>query len=141
MSESPGCIYEFGEFRLHPEERVLEHHGQAIPLTPKLFDTLLMLVQNSGRLLEKEQFMNMIWPGSYVEEGNLSQNVFLLRRILGDDQNGHSFIQTIPRRGYKFVAAVKEVAAGGASTAPIASEQDDYWAHHSPFRGLRVFEQ
>lgn len=131
-------LYEFSEFRLDPAQRTLMRNGEQMPLTPKVFDTLLFLVQNSGRTLEKDELMKALWPESFVEEGNLSQNVFLLRKTLGDDQNGHCFIQTIPRRGYKFVAPVKllEIPRHPAQSSLSA----EYWSQHSPFRGLQVFE-
>lgn len=127
-------LYEFFEFRLDPGQRILIRHGEQVTLTPKVFDTLVFLVQNSGRVLEKDELMKALWPESFVEEGNLSQNIFVLRKILGDDQNGHSFIQTIPRRGYKFVASVKELEIS-ESSLPAG-----YWKQNSPFRGLQVFE-
>src|SRR5437016_11379017 len=100
MSEKTGPFYEFAGFRLDVAQRMLTRHGEPLALTPKAFETLLFLVQNSGQILEKDELMKMLWPDSFVEEGNLSQNIFILRKILGDDRNGNSFIQTIPRRGY-----------------------------------------
>jgi DNA-binding winged helix-turn-helix (wHTH) protein len=83
--------------------------GNLIALTPKAFDVLLFLIQNRGRVLEKDELMKAIWPESFVEEGTLSQNIFILRKILDDQQNGGSVTQTIPGRGYKFVASVKQL--------------------------------
>jgi DNA-binding winged helix-turn-helix (wHTH) protein len=81
--------------------------------------------------------MNALWPGSFVEEGSLSQNIFILRRLLGDDRNGNSFIQTVPRKGYRFVASVQETDAAtmgnGLSGAPHSALLADYWVRHSPF--------
>jgi WD40 repeat protein/DNA-binding winged helix-turn-helix (wHTH) protein len=134
-------IYEFFGFRLDPAQRILVRAGEPVVLPPKTFETLIFLVQNSGRVLEKDELMKTLWPESFVEEGNLSQNIFVLRKILGDDRNGNSFIQTVPRRGYKFVAPVKEleVAAGphGSAKSLLSAH---YWSRHSPFRGLQVFE-
>ena len=109
MEKEKGPFYEFGTFRLDVQQRKLTQEGRDIALTPKVFDVLLLLVQNSGNVLEKGQLMKAVWPESFVEEGNLSQNVFVLRKILGDDENGNRFIQTIPRRGYKFLPPVKRV--------------------------------
>lgn len=141
MKDQPQVLYEFSGFRLDPTQRILIHKGEPVALTPKGFETLLFFVRNSGRLLEKDELMKALWPESFVEEGNLSQHIFVLRKALGDDQNGNTFIQTIPRRGYKFVAPVKELVIAGSGKA---SEQSllsaDYWKQHSPFRGLQVFE-
>src|SRR5215469_13623641 len=118
MNNHPQVLYEFSGFRLDPSQRVLMRQGELVTLTPKGFEALLFFVRNRGRLLEKDELMKSLWPESFVEEGNLSQHIFVLRKVLGDDQNGHTFIQTIPRRGYKFVAPVKELAlpsSGGAS--------------------------
>ena len=77
-------------------------------LPPKVFDTLLVLVENRGRILEKDLLMNKIWPDSFVEESSLAQYIFQLRKALGDDASGHRFIETIPKRGYRFIAPVQE---------------------------------
>lgn len=115
------------------------HEGEVVSLPPKAFDILLLLVRNNGRVLEKDELMKSGWPGSFVEEGNLTQNIFVLRRILGDDQNGLTFIQTIPRRGYKFVSPVKLLEI--SKDAPECPLPVEYWREHSPFRGLQVFER
>jgi DNA-binding winged helix-turn-helix (wHTH) protein/tetratricopeptide (TPR) repeat protein len=109
MSTQTGShLYEFGPFRLDPSERTLRRGGEAVALTPKVFDILLMLVRSGGRALEKEDFMREIWPDSFVEEGNLNRNISTLRRALGDGLGGQRFIETIPKRGYRFVAEVRE---------------------------------
>jgi hypothetical protein len=95
-------------------------------------------VQNCGRVLAKDELMKALWPESFVEEGNLTQNIFSSTKILGDDQNGNCLIQTIPRRGYKFVASVKQLVV--PTRPPGSSLSEDYWRRHSPFRGLQVFE-
>jgi DNA-binding winged helix-turn-helix (wHTH) protein/Tol biopolymer transport system component len=99
-------IYEFGPFRLEPAERKLLRDGEAIALTPKVFDMLVMLVRNSGHLLDKDELMRSLWPDSFVEEGNLPNNIFVLRKALGND---HEFIETVPTRGYRFVGAVRQL--------------------------------
>src|SRR6185436_18943177 len=107
MARQSKQLYEFGQFCLDPRERLLMRDGDTIPLTPKAFDMLLSLVENSGRLLEKEELMRTLWPDSFVEEGSLAQNISLLRRALGDSQEEQKFIETVPRRGYRFIASVR----------------------------------
>ena len=99
-------LYEFGPFRLDPTERILRRGNEIVPLTPKAFDTLYLLVRNSGHLLENDEMIRALWPDTFIEEGSLSNNVFLLRKALGEDQ---AFIETIPRRGYRFVSAVLQL--------------------------------
>jgi len=99
-------LYEFGPFRLDPAERKLLRGNQIVPLTPKAFETLLLLVRNSGHLLEKDEFISALWPDTVVEEGSLSNNIFVLRKALGEDP---AFIETVPRRGYRFVGTVRQV--------------------------------
>ncbi|HEX8457050.1 MAG TPA: tetratricopeptide repeat protein [Pyrinomonadaceae bacterium] len=113
-------FYEFGPFRLDTVERLLLRHNTPVTLTPKVFDILLMLVRNSGRALEKEAFMREIWPDSCVEEGNLNRNISTLRKALGDGQGGQRFIETIPKRGYRFVADVRETGAPTTDARSIA---------------------
>ena len=102
-------LYEFGPFRLEPAEHLLLRNGQAIPLAPKVFDTLLVLVQNSGHLVDKDELLRRVWPDTFVEEGNLTKNIFALRKILEGGKKGEKFIETIPKLGYRFVAPVKEL--------------------------------
>jgi TolB-like protein/DNA-binding winged helix-turn-helix (wHTH) protein/Tfp pilus assembly protein PilF len=101
-------VYEFGRFRLDREERLLLRAGNPLPLTPKLFDTLLLLVENSGHLLSKDELMKRLWPDSFVDEVNLSQNVSRLRKVL-EETPGERFIATVPGQGYRFVAQVRDV--------------------------------
>ena len=104
MEEHTKRCFEFGPFRVDPAERVLLREGESVALTSKLFDILLLLVENSGRVVEKDRLMNEVWPNTFVEEGNLTQNISVLRKALKDD--GHQYIQTVPRRGYRFVGNV-----------------------------------
>src|SRR5690349_1178427 len=120
MSQQTRRLYEFGAFRLDAQERLLLRHGEIVPLTPKAFEMLLALVENSGRLLGKQELMQRLWPDSFVEEGSLAQNVSLLRKVLGESQEGEKFIETVPRRGYRFIAKVRG-ARGDADL--IALEQ------------------
>ena len=100
--------YEFGNFRIDVAECTLLQDGQPVPLTPKAFDTLLLLVENRGRLLDKELMMERLWPGTFVEEANLANNISLLRKALGDSAN---LIQTVPRRGYRFIGEIRNQKA------------------------------
>src|SRR3712207_5991157 len=100
-------LYEFGPFLLDPAERVLTREGRPVPLTPKVFDLLLVLVENGGRLLGKKDLMEAVWPDSFVEEGNLTFSVSALRKALGEDRKEPQYIETVPRSGYRFVANVR----------------------------------
>jgi DNA-binding winged helix-turn-helix (wHTH) protein/TolB-like protein/Tfp pilus assembly protein PilF len=108
MGEQESLFYEFGRFRLDAGERVLLRDREPVPLTPKVFDILLALVEHGGHIVEKDDLMKRVWPDTYVEEGNLTQNVSLLRKALGENPGGSQFIETVARRGYRFVATVKE---------------------------------
>ncbi|NOT48361.1 MAG: tetratricopeptide repeat protein [Acidobacteria bacterium] len=101
--------FEFEDYVLRPSERLLLRNGIPVPLKAKVFETLLSLVQNHGRILSKEDLMKLIWSDRYVEENNLSQYIFILRRILGENPQDHRFIVTIPGHGYRFVAKVNEI--------------------------------
>jgi TolB-like protein/DNA-binding winged helix-turn-helix (wHTH) protein/Tfp pilus assembly protein PilF len=109
MSKPTKQIYEFGPFRLDTAERLLLRSGETVPLTPKAFDTLVVLVQKSGHVVGKDELMNEVWADSFVEESNLTQNIFVLRKVLGEDGSGRLYIETVPKRGYRFVASVREV--------------------------------
>lgn len=117
MVQQETHFYEFGRFRLDATERVLLRDGELVPLTPKVFDILLALVEHGGHLVEKDDLMKRVWPDSFVEEGNLTQNVSLLRKALGESPGGSQFIETIARRGYRFVATVSESWDDGTNQA------------------------
>ena len=102
-------LYEFGSFSLNVAERLLACEGKTIQLAPKVFDTLQVLVENSGHLLEKEVLLEKLWPDTVVEESNLTTYISQLRKALGENGNSQSFIETVPRRGYRFVAEVREI--------------------------------
>jgi DNA-binding winged helix-turn-helix (wHTH) protein/TolB-like protein/Flp pilus assembly protein TadD len=102
-------LYEFGPFYLEPAEHLFLQHEQPVPLTPKAFDLLVFLVQNRGRLVTKDQIMKAVWPGSFVEEANLTVWISVLRKALGDREGGSRYIETIPKKGYRFTAQVREV--------------------------------
>ena len=97
--------YRFGEFRIDCDERALEMRGEPVPLTPKAFDTLALLVRNAGKVLSKERLMSEVWLDSFVEENNLAQNISILRKTLGEDRD-KKYIETVPKFGYRFVADV-----------------------------------
>ncbi|HEX5702496.1 MAG TPA: alpha/beta fold hydrolase [Pyrinomonadaceae bacterium] len=99
--------YEFGAFRVDVTERLLFHKNSLVSLTPKAFDTLLALVEHNGQLLTTEELMTQVWPDSFVEGNNLAQNISTLRKVLG--AGGAKYIETVPKRGYRFVADVKEI--------------------------------
>jgi eukaryotic-like serine/threonine-protein kinase len=109
MSLSVKHLYRFGPFDLDPEQRVVRREGTRIALPPKAFDVLLYLVRNPLRLVTKEELLRAVWPDSFVEEGNLSQNIFLLRKALTTPRNDVRYIVTIPGRGYQFASAVETV--------------------------------
>lgn len=102
-------IYEFGPFRVDPVERLLTREGTVVPIPAKVFDTLLLFVRNSGRLLEKEALLKSIWPRTFVDEVNLAQCVSILRKALGERANSSTYIETVPKRGYRFVSPVTEI--------------------------------
>jgi Tol biopolymer transport system component/DNA-binding winged helix-turn-helix (wHTH) protein len=104
--EPLAAFYAFGPFRLDISQRVLVREGKTVPLTPKAVETLLVLVQSNGRVLEKDELMQKIWPDTFVEEVNLAHHISVLRKVLGESENGERYIQTVPRRGYRFVAPV-----------------------------------
>lgn len=118
MSHQPKHIYEFGSYHLNPAERLLRRDGEVVPLQPKILDLLLVLVERHGRLLEKDELMKLVWPDAIVEEANLANNISILRKTLSE--NGERFIETVPKRGYRFVAAVKKVKE--EDTKAVATE-------------------
>ena len=114
MSRPIKHLYEFGPFHLDPHERVLRRDGQPVSLTPKVFDTLLVLVERSGSIVAKDELMQRLWPDSFVEEGNLAFNISMLRKALAEGSD-LQFIETVPKRGYRFAASVREVWDQAAS--------------------------
>jgi len=110
------AIYEFDAFRVDAKNRLLLRDGEVVPLTAKIFELLLVFVENHGRLLTKDELMQRVWQQNFVEEGNLTRNVSTLRKALGEDAKSHQYIVTVPRYGYKFVAPVKEVRETPAIT-------------------------
>jgi len=130
MSAPDNHLYEFGSFMLDAGSRILLKDRAVVRLTPKAFDTLLVLVQRGPQLVEKDQLLKEVWPDSFVEEGSLSRNIHELRKGLGDDSSEPRYIETIPKRGYRFVAPVKVLARSTAQTNlglhPNATAVEEY---------------
>ena len=114
-------LYKFGPYLLDGAERVLLRDGLPVTLPPKDLETLLVLVERAGHIVEKEELLGKVWPGVFIEEGNLARHIFNLRQALGDSPDGRKYIETIPRRGYRFIAAVREDGAS-ASLDPAANQ-------------------
>ncbi len=119
MDQQDNHSYEFGRFRLKVAERVLLREGELVPLTPKVFDILVTLVEHGGQVVAKDDLMKRVWPNTFVEEGNLTQNISLLRKALGETPGGVQFIETVPRRGYRFVAETGQASANGTHEKSI----------------------
>lgn len=115
MTGREGQDYVFGRFYLDTRERILLCDGKAVPMTLKAFNTLFVLVQSSGHIVEKVELMKQVWPNSFVEEANLTQHIYKLRRILGVRADGRQYIETVPRRGYRFTAATSNAKREGDS--------------------------
>lgn len=118
MSEQDRHVYAFGSFVLDADERVLLSNGVPIPLPPKAFNLLVALVHHKGRLVRKDDLLNEVWPDATVEEGNISLNIYLVRKALGDNAAKPRFVETVPKQGYRFIAPVRELRA-----EKVASEQ------------------
>jgi DNA-binding winged helix-turn-helix (wHTH) protein len=110
--EDPGA-FEFGAFRFDARERVLYRGAERVPLAPKVADTLLALLANHGRVVEKNELIQLVWPDTFVEEGGIARNISALRKALGDGADGTGHIETVPKRGYRFAAPL-----GPAAPAP-----------------------
>jgi DNA-binding winged helix-turn-helix (wHTH) protein/TolB-like protein/Tfp pilus assembly protein PilF len=109
MNSEEKHFYQFKSFRLDVAERQLLHNGETLPLTPKAFDVLAALVERGGHLVEKDELLKSVWADSFVEEANVPRIVHTLRKVLGEDENGNKFIETVAKKGYRFVAEVDEV--------------------------------
>lgn len=114
MSKEINGLYEFGRYRLDVEDRVLFRDGQAVALPPKAVEVLAALVERNDQVVSKEQLMNLLWKDAFVEEANLTQHIFLLRKVFNEDGEGRKYIETIPRRGYRFIADVKVITPAPA---------------------------
>jgi DNA-binding winged helix-turn-helix (wHTH) protein/tetratricopeptide (TPR) repeat protein len=119
LKDTQPCIYDFGDFRIDTSKRLLLRSGDQVPLSPKGFDTLLLLIENRGKVLEKQHMLGAIWPDTAVEENNLNQNISTLRRIFGETRGENRYIATIPGKGYCFTADVRTaqfIASEGPAT-------------------------
>ena len=121
MNRTARRFYLFDGFRVDVSERILLKENREVPLTPKVFDTLLVLLENSSHMLTKKELMEQVWPDSFVEENNLAQNISILRKALGESKEGEHYIQTVPKRGYRFVADV--TMSGGEEESLIVRER------------------
>jgi DNA-binding winged helix-turn-helix (wHTH) protein len=115
MQQQTQGFYIFGPFHLDAGNRLLLRAGEPVPLTLKAVETLLVLVENAGRVVTKDELMRSVWPDTFVEEGNLAKNVFALRKALGDADDGREYIETLPKRGYLFRVAVSAPPASAAN--------------------------
>src|SRR5215208_1288919 len=121
MNRAGKRFYLFDGFRVDVNERLLFKDNREVPLTPKVFDTLLVLLENSSHVMTKKELMQQVWPVSFVEENNLAQNISILRKALGEGKEGEHYIQTVPKRGYRFLADVR--ATGGEEETLIVHER------------------
>jgi TolB-like protein/predicted Zn-dependent protease len=125
---SGSVYYRFGSFHLDEADRLLLCNGVKVPLTPKVFDTLLILVQSAGRLVTKEHLLQKVWPDTFVEEANLSVNIATLRKALSDGHSESEFIETLPKSGYRFTAKV--ITERGQNAAPVRKVNGDVHTQH-----------
>jgi DNA-binding winged helix-turn-helix (wHTH) protein len=134
------AVYEFGHFQVDPARGALLKDGELVPLGPKAFELLLLLIQKNGGTVEKGELMKALWPESFVEDSNLTQTVFLLRKALGDDSQNPQYIITVPRRGYRLAAQVRlredgsrlrlKLAVGGVSA--VTALALGVWVYRTP---------
>jgi DNA-binding winged helix-turn-helix (wHTH) protein/Tol biopolymer transport system component len=143
MSQKTKPFYAFGPFLLDVSERLLALEGKPVALAPKAFEALVILVENAGHLIDKDDLMKRLWPDSFVEEGNVAKHVSLLRKVLSEATDGREYIETVPKRGYRFVVDVSEVADPEAdaeretlSSAKLELELEP----RRPVAGRRVLE-
>src|SRR5437868_14143900 len=120
MPQRSRHLYDFGPFRLDPERHRLMRNGEAVHLSPKSIDALVVLVQNAGKLLERETLMQAVWADTFVEDANLTVAISHLRKALGQNGETAEYIETVPRVGYRFVADVREVRV---KPAPLVVEK------------------
>jgi len=125
MQRHSKTVYSFGDFRLDASERLLLRNGDPVPLTPKVLDALILLVENAGHLVEKDEFMKRLWPDSFVGDDALAQNISLLRKALADNHGGCDWIVTVPKRGYRLTATVIESNGYSDATRTRAVDNED----------------
>jgi DNA-binding winged helix-turn-helix (wHTH) protein len=120
-------IFEFGPFRVNPQDGSLTRDGIEIPLAPKVFDTLVVLLQHRGRVLSKDDLMKLIWGDTIVEESNVATNISLIRKALEDEASAPQYIENIPKRGYRFIAQVREVDPSTGATVNPGTGRRKAW--------------
>src|SRR5579862_8011200 len=127
-------LYEFGPYRLDPEKELLLREDETVPIAPKAFQILLVLVRHNKQVVTKDDLMKNVWPDTFVEEVNLSRNIFLLRKALGESPQDHQYIVTIPGRGYRFAEDVQlapdremNVVAASHSSVEVQVEEGRPW--------------
>jgi len=148
MDTPNSSYYDFGSFSIDPEKRILLRDGEVVALSPKAFDTLVLLVERNGEVLEKGELMDMLWPDSDVEEGNLTYNISSIRKALGESPNQRKYIVTIPGRGYRFTADVRKrgydssdvvVARYTKSTLVVHEKEQSHELEQRPKRLLPAY--
>jgi DNA-binding winged helix-turn-helix (wHTH) protein len=131
-------IYEFGPFRLDPVQGILLRDGEPVRVTLKAFEILLTLVEKSGHVVRKQDLITQVWPNDFVEEANLTQHIFMLRKALGDHRDGRGYIETIPRRGYRFMATVRIAEVSGLEGGSPAGDEAYKEKNVNEFREIEV---
>ena len=138
MTDSGVRQFEFGPYRIDEEQRLLHRGEELIPLPPKVADTLLALLANASRMVEKSDLMKTVWPDTFVEEGALARNISVLRKALEGEVGEGSYIETIPRRGYRFVAPLVPVPVPVPVSVPVPVPVPSPWHWGIP-AGLAIF--
>lgn len=125
MGQKTQPLYSFGPFRLDVREYLLMLDGKPVPLPPKAFEALLVLVENAGHLVDKNELIRSLWPDTFVEDGNLAKHISLLRKTLSEASNGQEYIETVPKRGYRFIVGATELAntGSGPQSEPSSGEK------------------
>jgi len=146
MATGPKVLYEFGPFQVDPDKQVLLCENQPVAITPKAFETLMILVRHSRDVVSKDELMQALWPDAFVEEANLSQNIFMLRKALGDTPEARRYIMTLPGRGYRFTAEVRTTTQDGndlvvqsRSHSQLVVEPKDRAASRNSITPLRLY--
>src|SRR5215813_11451663 len=121
--EQTSPFYEFGPFRVDTVKYVLTRDGEVVPLNLKAFEILLALIQHRGQVLEKNELLQRVWPDTVVEENNLARNISALRKALDEHPNEHQYIMTVPGRGYRFVASVREVDSDSEDLSSLSTDE------------------
>ena len=132
-------IYEFGAYRLDSEEKVLVCQGQAVPIPPKDIETLIVLVERAGHIVGKEELLEKVWPGVFIEENNLARRIFNLRQVLGEGPDGRKYIETVPKRGYRFIGSVRDHSEGADSSAAAQATSDSHQPAAQADHGRKVW--